>query len=165
MDVLTPEQRRLNMSRIRGRDTKPELCIRRGLHRRGLRFRLHAKHLPGKPDLVFPKYGAVIFIHGCFWHGHACGLFKLPATHTKFWKEKIERNCHRDRSANHLLRQSGWRVLLVWECSLRGSQKLPMEEVLALCEEFLFSACESAQVPKFGRLTIGIDSAGVFPPL
>ena len=85
VDVLTPEQRRLNMSRIRGKDTKPELLLRHGLHARGLRYRLHRKDLPGRPDMVFPRYRAAILVHGCFWHGHDCPLFKLPATRREFW--------------------------------------------------------------------------------
>src|ERR1700719_1649815 len=95
-DVLTPEQRRLNMSRIRGRDTKPELLLRRGLHAAGLRFRLHTERLPGRPGLVFPRYRAAILVHGCFWHGHDCPLFKLPATRSEFWASKIAGNRTRD---------------------------------------------------------------------
>src|SRR5215471_13052693 len=98
-DVLTPEQRRLNMSRIRGRDTKPELLLRRSLHARGLRFRLHRRDLPGCPDLVFPRFRAAIFVHGCFWHGHTCPMFKMPKTRTVFWRNKIHKNLDRDRTA------------------------------------------------------------------
>jgi DNA mismatch endonuclease (patch repair protein) len=97
-DVLTPEQRRLNMSRIRGRDTKPELLLRRGLHARGFRFRLNRKDLPGCPDLVFPRFRAVMFVHGCFWHWHDCPMFKWPATRTDFWRKKIEGNTKRVRN-------------------------------------------------------------------
>jgi DNA mismatch endonuclease, patch repair protein len=96
-DVLTPEQRRLNMSRIRGRDTKPELLLRRGLHARGFRFRLNRKDLPGCPDLVFPRFRAVMFVHGCFWHWHDCPMFKWPATRTDSWRKKIEGNTKRDQ--------------------------------------------------------------------
>lgn len=92
-DVLTPEQRRLNMSRIRGRDTKPELLLRRGLHARGLRFRLHRKDLPGCPDLVFPRFRVTVFVHGCFWHGHECPMFKWPGTRTDFWRRKMPWSC------------------------------------------------------------------------
>src|SRR5688500_15794308 len=95
-DVLTPEQRRLNMSRVRGKDTKPEMLLRRGLHACGLRYRLHPKDVPGRPDLVFPRHGAVILVHGCFWHGHDCPLFKWPATRAEFWRKKIEGNRARD---------------------------------------------------------------------
>ena len=137
MDVLTPEQRRLNMSRIRGRDTKPELRIRCGLHRRGLRFRLHRKDLPGKPDLVFPRYRAVIFVHGCFWHGHGCHLSKAPATRPEFWETKISGNIARDRRVVANLIEGGWRVLIIWECALRGASKLTEEEVLAPAASFV----------------------------
>ncbi len=120
VDVLTPEQRRLNMSRIRGRDTKPEMLLRRGLHARRLRFRLHRRDLPGCPDLVFPRFHAVVFVHGCFWHGHSCRMFKMPATRVGFWREKIDGNRKRDRRAQVKLSQDQWRVFTVWECALRG---------------------------------------------
>jgi len=129
-DVLTPDQRRLNMSRIRGRDTKPELLLRRGLHARGLRFRLHHKNLPGRPDLVLARYNAVIFVHGCFWHGHKCPMFKLPTTRAEFWHGKIEQNRRRDLSAHASLAHSGWRILTIWECALKGPRRLPLEGVL-----------------------------------
>ena len=138
-DVLTQEQRRLNMSRIRGRDTKPELILRRGLHALGLRFRLHRKDLPGKPDLVFRRHRAVILVHGCFWHWHCCPLFKWPATRSEFWREKIARNRERDQAALEGLRRAGWRVLVVWECSLRGPGRRSVEDVLARCEAFVRS--------------------------
>ncbi len=137
MDVLTAEQRRFNMSRIRGRDTAPELLIRRALHAKGFRYRLHDRKLPGRPDLVFPKYRAVIFIHGCFWHGHDCHLFKWPSTRKEFWKAKIERNRERDDSAIRKLQENGWRVLIVWECSLKGARREPLQRVLADCVRFL----------------------------
>jgi DNA mismatch endonuclease (patch repair protein) len=108
------------MSGIRGRDTKPELEIRRALHRQGFRYRLHAKDLPGRPDLVLPKYSAVIFVHGCFWHGHDCGFFKLPTTRRQFWRQKILGNRARDRCQIAALKESGWRIMVIWECALRG---------------------------------------------
>lgn len=123
------------MSRIRGRDTKPELLLRYGLHARGLRFRLHRKDLPGRPDLVFARYSAVIFVHGCFWHGHGCPMFKLPLTRAKFWRDKIEGNIERDRSVQSGLIQQGWRILTVWECALRGPERMPLGSVLdEVCE-------------------------------
>ena len=120
-DPLTRAQRRFNMSRIRGQNTEPELMLRRGLHRRGLRYRLHRKDLPGTPDLVFPARKAVILVHGCFWHLHDCPKFKWPATREEFWRTKIQRNHQRDREVLEELRQAGWRVQIVWECALRGS--------------------------------------------
>lgn len=138
-DVLTPEQRRLNMSRIRGRDTKPEMLIRRGLHARGFRYRLQDRKLPGRPDLVFPRYHAVVFVHGCFWHGHNCPMFKLPVTRQEFWATKIASNRARDERATGALLKLGWRVANVWECSIRGTAKLTDDEVITRCQEFLLS--------------------------
>src|ERR1035437_3097504 len=129
-DVVTLEQRRFNMSRIRGRDTKPELTLRSGLHGRGLRFRLHRKDLPGCPDLVFPCFGAVVFVHGCFWHGHDCPMFKLPTTRAEFWAAKISANRARDGRARVSLAGAGWRTMVLWECALRGPSRLPAEAVL-----------------------------------
>ena len=139
VDVLTPEQRRLNMSRIQGRNTKPEPILRRGLHARGLRFRLNCTELPGKPDLVFPRWRAVILVHGCFWHGHACPMFKQPATRTRFWQAKIARNQERDWRTMSALKGAGWRTMVVWECALRGQASRPLQEVLVRCEEFVRS--------------------------
>lgn len=129
-DVLTPEQRRLNMSRIRGRDTKPEMLLRRSLHARGFRFRLHRRDLPGCPDLVFPALRAVVFVHGCFWHGHDCAMFKLPATRTEFWAAKIAGNRNRDILALQDLSAAGWRTFVVWECDLRGPARRPLEIII-----------------------------------
>ena len=139
MDVLTAAQRSFNMSRIRGRDTAPELLIRRALHARGFRYRLHGRKLPGKPDLVFPKFRAVIFVHGCFWHGHDCHLFRWPATRREFWEEKIIRNQERDSCAVSALRESGWRVLNIWECALKGTTRLAVADIAGRCVEFLRS--------------------------
>ncbi len=136
-DVHSPGVRSYNMSRIRGRDTKPELLIRRGLHARGLRFRLHRRDLPGRPDLVFPARHAVILIHGCFWHGHDCPMFHLPATRREFWTAKIAANCERDARASAALAAAGWRQLVVWECALRGPARRPETETLNACECFL----------------------------
>ena len=136
-DVLTKEQRQLNMTRIRGRDTIPELLLRRGLHGLGLRFRLYRKDLPGKPDLVFPRHRAVILVHGCFWHWHNCPLFKWPATRATFWRQKIERNRKRDQASVDRLIRDGWRVLIVWECALRGSGKRDVGDCLRHCERFV----------------------------
>lgn len=128
-DVLTAEQRHLNMSRIRGKDTKPELQLRRLLHAAGLRYRLHGKDLPGRPDLVFPKYRAVVFVHGCFWHRHDCPLFHWPKSREEFWRVKLTRNVERDQQTADRLRERGWRVLTVWECALRGKGKLKDDEL------------------------------------
>ena len=139
-DVLTEAQRHYNMSRIRGRDTKPEMVIRRGLHARGLRFRLHRKNLPGRPDLVFPKHRLVIFVNGCFWHGHDCPIFKWPETRQEFWRAKIRKNQERDKSALASLRDQRWRVLIVWECALKGPWRRSLDDVLQRCEDFALSS-------------------------
>lgn len=140
-DVHTPEQRQRNMSRIRGRDTKPEMLVRRGLHTRGLRYRLQDRTLPGRPDLVFPKHRAVVFVHGCFWHGHNCPMFHLPATRSDFWRTKINGNRARDARSVQALLDSGWRVLTVWECCLKGPGRKPQN--IALDDSFNFIVGEA----------------------
>lgn len=122
-DIVDPATRSRMMSGIRARNTKPEILIRSLLHRRGFRFRLHVRDLPGKPDMVLPRYHAVVFVHGCFWHGHNCHLFKWPSTRPDFWRAKIGRNQENDAKALSLLRESGWRVGIVWECAIRGVGK------------------------------------------
>ncbi len=119
-DVLTPQQRHRCMSRIRAKDTKPELIVRRWLWRKGYRFRKNVKRLPGTPDIVLRKYSIVIFIHGCFWHGHEEHLH-IPKSNTEFWRNKIERNKQRDERQKERLHQMGWNVLTVWECQLKPS--------------------------------------------
>lgn len=108
------------MAAIRGRDTKPELIVRRALHAAGLRFRLHRKDLPGRPDIVLPKYRTVIFVHGCFWHHHNCKYFVWPKTRAEFWRQKILTNQKRDRIVQRSLASAGWRVVVVWECRCSG---------------------------------------------
>ncbi len=113
------------MSRIRGKDTKPELRVRSQLHRMGYRFRLHRKDLPGRPDIVLPKYDTVIFVHGCFWHRHkGCGACYTPKTRPEFWKKKFGGNIRRDRTNINLLRKQGWKVLIIWECETDSGGKL-----------------------------------------
>lgn len=125
VDVLTPEQRRLNMSRIRGKDTKPELAVRRLVHSMGFRYRLHRKDLPGRPDLVFPILRKVINVHGCYWHVHACRFGSVrPATNAGFWETKRKSNVVRDQRNEQLLREQGWSALTIWECEL-SAEKLP----------------------------------------
>ena len=136
-DVLTKAQRRLNMSRIQGRDTRPELILRGGLHQLGLRFRLNRKNLPGSPDLVFPGPRAVIFVHGCFWHMHQCPMFKWPTTRPEFWQKKLSRNHQRDFDAVRALTEAGWRVLVVWECAMRGPGRHPLNDLLNRCRDFV----------------------------
>lgn len=122
-DTLSQEERSDRMSRIRGTNTGPELLVRRYLHALGLRFKLHDRRLPGKPDLVLPKYRTVVFVNGCFWHAHECQKGRIPGTRSAFWREKFERNRTRDMRNVRALRRLGWRVLTVWECSLANTSK------------------------------------------
>jgi DNA mismatch endonuclease (patch repair protein) len=156
-DVHTPQVRSYNMSRIRGRDTRPELLIRRGLHARGYRYRLHDKGLPGLPDMVFSKRRAVLFVHGCFWHGHDCPLFRMPATRTDFWATKIATNRSRDAKVRAALSGAGWRVLTIWECSLRGADRWPQEQILDFCEVFLKGAISVGEIANRSKSTGQID--------
>lgn len=125
IDVVDAATRSRMMSGIRGVDTKPEWAIRSGLHRLGLRYRLHDRSLPGRPDLVLPKYRVVVLVHGCFWHGHDCRYFKWPRTRAEFWREKIVQNQNRDHRQIDQLRKDGWRVLVVWECAVRAASADP----------------------------------------
>ena len=127
------------MAGIKGKNTKPELVIRSALHRLGFRFRLYRSDLPGKPDLVFPKHKAVIFIHGCFWHGHDCHLFKWPKTKSEFWHHKINANIARDRRQLIALVDDGWRVATIWECAVKGRGRLPVEATAKRCAVWLES--------------------------
>jgi len=120
-DTISAERRSWNMSRIRGRDTGPELRLRSLLHRAGFRFRLHAKDLPGKPDIVLPKYHTVIFVHGCFWHRHeGCRYATTPSTRAEFWQAKFDGNVERDNRNRAALEAAGWTVMTVWECELKA---------------------------------------------
>lgn len=124
-DTVSKEQRSRNMSRIRGRDTRPEMIIRSTLHQLGFRFRLHVKSLPGKPDIAFPKHHKVIFVHGCFWHRHqGCKRCTTPTTNTDYWIPKLAGNAERDKLHKRALAKLGWKVLVVWECEIRDLSKL-----------------------------------------
>ena len=124
-DKLNTQQRHHCMSRIRCKDTKPEILVRKGLHARGFRFRLHNKKLPGSPDIVLPKYGVAIMVNGCFWHGHkGCRYATKPKSNIEFWETKIARNLHRDEVTTAHLEALGWTVITVWECELRNSSQL-----------------------------------------
>ena len=124
-DRFSREERSEIMSRIKGRDTKPEMVVRSAVHRMGYRFRLHRRDLPGCPDIVLPRHCKVIFVHGCFWHGHrGCRRSKRPETNTVFWNRKLDANAERDRRFRRALTGMGWRVLVVWECETRDAEKL-----------------------------------------
>jgi DNA mismatch endonuclease, patch repair protein len=123
MDVHTKEQRSYNMSQIRSSNTKPEMLVRKFLHANGYRYSLHNKKLPGRPDIVLTKYKTIIFIHGCFWHGHAnCKYFKIPKTRTKWWTDKINTNKTNDAKAVKALKKDGWKVIIIWECKLKAAK-------------------------------------------
>lgn len=118
------------MAGIRGTNTRIELVIRKALHARGLRYRLHPRTVPGKPDFALPKHHAAVFVNGCFWHGHNCALFRLPATRQEFWATKIDRNRERDAAVRAALTGAGWRALTVWECAIRGKGSQPLSLVV-----------------------------------
>lgn len=120
-DIFSKLKRSEIMASISGKETKPEISVRRFLFREGFRFRKNVKTLAGKPDIVLPKYQTVVFVHGCFWHGHNCNKAKLPTTNAKFWKTKIQNNIERDKKVKAELKKSGWTVLIVWECKLKGT--------------------------------------------
>ena len=125
MDSLTPERRSWNMSRIRGKDTRPEIIVRSLLHRLGYRFRLNRKDIPGKPDIVLPKHQAAIYVHGCYWHRHQdCHLAYTPKSNLDFWSKKFVRNVERDLEVRESLKGTGWKQLVIWECETRNEIEL-----------------------------------------
>ncbi|ORJ61615.1 very short patch repair endonuclease [Geothermobacter hydrogeniphilus] len=138
-DIVDKKTRSRMMSGIRGKNTRPELLIRRKLHSLGFRYRIHDKRFPGKPDILLPKYHAAIFVHGCFWHGHDCHLFKQPTSNIIFWKKKIERNRQLDIKNRELFKISGWRLLIVWECSLKGKKRLLLDDVIQRISDWIKS--------------------------
>lgn len=129
VDVVDSSTRSRMMAGIKGKNTRPEIEIRKRLFALGYRYRLHDTKLPGKPDLILPRYNAVIFINGCFWHAHDCSLFKWPSTRKKFWKKKLTRNREKDIENNVVLKELGWRILTIWECSFRGVGKKREKEI------------------------------------
>ncbi|MEZ5367530.1 MAG: very short patch repair endonuclease [Bryobacterales bacterium] len=129
-DTISKEHRSWNMSRIRGRDTKPELALRSMLHRNGFRFRLHDRSLPGRPDIVLKRYRAAIFVHGCFWHRHkGCANATTPSTRSDFWNEKFRQTIQRDARNVKELKEAGWRVITVWECELRKQPDVVIRDI------------------------------------
>lgn len=139
VDIVDNQTRSRMMAGIRSKNTKPELSIRKALHSRGYRYRLHVKNLPGKPDMVFPKYSAVIFVNGCFWHGHDCHLFRIPKSNVNFWKNKISRNKELDDFAVTKLISMKWRVGIVWECALKGKTRVDFDYLIGLIETWIQS--------------------------
>lgn len=134
-DVHDIQTRSRNMAAIKNKNTHPEMQVRRSLHKAGFRYRLHVANLPGRPDLVLQKYKAVIFIHGCFWHQHQCDMFHWPKSRTEWWVAKISANSAHDGAVQDKLRELGWRVLLIWECALKGKTKYSKVELIeAICD-------------------------------
>lgn len=146
VDIVSPETRSRMMSGIRSKNTRPELMVRKALHSLGFRYRLHDSRLPGKPDLTFPKYQAVILVHGCFWHGHGCPLFKWPSSRKEFWRKKITRNQEKDSETLTALRKGGWRVLTLWECALKGRTRWPFEKVIGNISVWLDSTRKTKKI-------------------
>lgn len=128
-DIVDQITRSRMMSRIRSTNTKPELMIRKALHRRGFRYRLHSSKVPGRPDVVLRAHRAAVFVHGCFWHGHDCPLYRQPSTRPEFWNAKIGANRARDEKVGTLLKDAGWRRLIIWECAIRGKPREVVEKI------------------------------------
>lgn len=145
-DIVDQATRSRMMSGIRGKDTRPELEIRKALHAKGFRYRLHARDVPGKPDAIFPRYHAALFINGCFWHGHNCPLFRLPGTRVEFWSEKIARNRERDMRVQVQLQEHGWRVLTIWECAIKGPEAIGLQRVVSEASAWLRSASQRSEI-------------------
>jgi len=122
-DSISPGARSANMAAIRSTNTTPELLLRKALFKLGYRYRIALKRLPGGPDIVLPKHRAVIFVHGCFWHGHTCPKYRLPKSQTSYWAEKVFRNRNRDHDVQENLLDAGWRVAIVWECAIKGPKR------------------------------------------
>lgn len=141
-DIVDKQTRSRMMSGIRGKNTRPEWIVRRLLHHAGFRYRLHDRKLPGKPDLVLPKYHAIILVNGCFWHGHGCHLFKWPSTRREWWEAKIHRTIDKDQENVQALEALGWRVALVWECALKGRTRLAPEIVASRLTSWLRSGTD-----------------------
>lgn len=141
MDIVDQATRSRMMSGIRNKNTRPELAIRKALHGRGYRYRLHVAALPGKPDIVLPKFRAAIFVHGCFWHGHKCHLFKIPGTRAEFWLKKFETNRLNDAKAVAELESLGWRIAVVWECAIRGKENQELTQLIDALAEWVQSTC------------------------
>ena len=143
-DIFAPEKRHEIMQNVKTKNTAPEIKLRSLLHKNGFRFRVNRKDLPGKPDIVLPKYRAVIFVHGCFWHGHDCPRGQRPQTNADFWNQKIDRNVIRDKSDVSLLESLDWRVLIVWECEIKKKNEAVL---LSRVKEFLLHSTNTIQNP------------------
>lgn len=149
-DIVDTATRSRMMAGIKGKNTKPEMLVRTALHAAGFRYRLHDKNLPGKPDLVFPKYKAVIFVHGCFWHGHDCHYFKLPQSRAEFWRDKIFKNKIRDSIQLANLHTNGWRIAIIWECSTRRKNVQSLSKLIDDLQNWLIIGKDDIQIDETG---------------
>lgn len=147
-DIVEKAKRSEMMAGIRNKDTKPELIVRKELFARGFRYRLHAKGLAGKPDIILSKYKAVILIHGCFWHCHDCHLFKWPESRVEFWRDKILSNKARDFKNHAQLEEAGWRVAVIWECALKGKNKIDFTSLIDMIETWLQEDIKYLEIPQ-----------------
>lgn len=145
-DTVPPEVRTRIMAAIKSKDTKPELAIRRGLHALGFRYALHTNRFPGRPDMILAKYRAVIWVNGCYWHGHGCGAARLPSSNESYWHPKIERTRARDISNAMAVEAAGWRHLTIWECALRGRGAIGLEAVLKRAAQWIVSGEGPAEI-------------------
>ena len=149
-DIVDSATRSRMMRAIRGKDTKPEVRLRKALFAQGYRYRLHSANLPGSPDILLPRFRAAIFVHGCFWHGHDCHLFRLPTTRADFWQQKIMGNRQRDMLVQERLADEGWRVLTVWECSMKGRTRMPFDQLVARVSDWLAGSDRQLQIAGTG---------------
>lgn len=158
MNTRTPSRsRRPAMAKFRSSNTQPELIVRRLLHAAGFRYRLHVAPLPGKPDIVMSRYRVVVFVNGCFWHGHNCNLFRWPSGDQEYWRAKLERNRARDARSLFQLTRQGWRVLVIWECAIYGAGRLEPEHLLARIRAWLRSEYPYGAIEGFGLPIAGIE--------
>mgnify|MGYP001370557829 CR=1 FL=1 len=146
-DVVDAATRSRMMAGIRSKDTKPEVLVRKALHARGFRYPLNSRGLPGRPDVVLPKWKVAVFVHGCFWHSHGCHLSKLPASNTAFWKTKLDANHERDLLAQLTLISAGWRTVTIWECALRG--RAALERLPQIMDQLAAWIRDQAEQPVF----------------
>jgi DNA mismatch endonuclease (patch repair protein) len=161
VDTVDSATRSRMMSGIRGSNTKIEMLVRRALHARGLRYRLHSRKLPGRPDMAFASARAAVFMNGCFWHGHDCPLFRLPGTNTEFWRSKIDGNRARDVRSLEALHSQGWRTAVVWECAMRGRPVADFEHLIAGLEAWLRTGM--GNIERRGPVSAGESQAAPRP--
>ncbi len=145
-DIVSESKRSQMMAGIRSANTRPEIAIRKSLHKKGFRYRLHPRNVPGRPDIALPRFRAALFVNGCFWHGHDCHLFRVPATRPEFWRDKIDQNRMRDARARRQLHEKGWRVGTIWECSIRGGDSPGLAKVIADVSAWLLGDAASYEI-------------------